>query len=289
MVDVRCEWQESAILGEGPLWVVAENALYWLDIIAKKVYRYGVRDRSRASWTFDEQITSLGERRQGGFVASIRDGFAFVDFDAGRVESIVLPEKGLVGNRFNDGKVGPQGRFWAGSMDEGEKQASGVLYRLDADLGLHAMDDGYVITNGPAFSPDGTTLYHTETAGRTIYAFDLSPSGVITDKRVLCSFEADEGCPDGMAVDCEGCLWIGHFGGHRLSRRSPDGELLEVVPMPVPNVTSCAFGGPRLETLFVTTARLFLDEDDLAAYPLAGSLLSFQPGVAGLPAPRFEG
>ncbi len=294
MVDVKCEWQEPASLGEGPLWVERDNAVYWVDILEKRVHRLRLGDGNRRSWTFEAQITSLAARRQGGFVASVRDGFAFVDLDQAtlvdesRVEPIALPEAHLPGNRFNDGKVDAHGRYWAGSMDDGHGAESGVLYRLDPDLSLHTMDTGYIITNGPTFSPDGTTLYHTDTVKRVIYAFDFDDSGTIRGKRVFAELRSEEeGQPDGMTVDSEGCIWLCHFGGTRLTRYSPAGEVLSVIPMPVPNVTSCTFAGPGLETLYITTARVGLDDEQLRRSPLAGSLFSCRPGVTGLPTPLF--
>ena len=192
MVDVQCLWEEPAILGEGPLWAACENAVYWVDIVGKRVYRYGVADDTRLTWTLEAGVTSLAERRQGGLVGTVRDGFAFIDLEAGAIEPIAMPETDMPDNRFNDGKVDECGRYWAGSMDEGEKLATGSLYRLDGDLSLHKMDTNYSITNGPAFSVDGQTLYHTDTAKRTIFAFDFSEDGAISNKRMFVELVAEE-------------------------------------------------------------------------------------------------
>ncbi len=271
MIDVKCVWQEPAILGEGPLWSERENAVYGVDIVSKKVHRYGVADESRRTWIFETEVTSLAERRQGGLVGTVRDGFAFIDLETGAFNSIAMPEADMAENRFNDGKVDEKGRYWAGSMDDGEKLASGSLYRLDGDLTLHKMDTDYSITNGPAFSVDGKTLYHTDTAKRTIYAFDCSEDGTISNKREFIELLAEEeGYPDGMTVDSEGCLWLAHFAGSRLTRFSPEGKVLEVIPMPVPNITSCTFAGDDLDTMYITTARHLLNEEDIRKYPLSG-------------------
>jgi len=290
MVDIECVWEEPAILGEGPLWVARENALYWVDIVNKKVHRYGTADDARRSWTFETEVTSLAARRQGGLVGTVRAGFAFIDLEAGAFEPIAMPEADLPENRFNDGKVDENGRYWAGSMDDGEKSATGSLYRLDGDLALHKMDDDYSITNGPAFSVDGKTLYHTDTAKRTIFAFDFSEAGAISNKRVFVELVAEEeGYPDGMTVDREDCIWLAHFGGSRITRYSPEGEVIQVIAMPVPNITSCTFAGPGLDTMYITTARHLLKEEDIRKYPLSGSLFSCKPGVIGLPTPSFAG
>ncbi len=290
MVDIKCVWEEPAILGEGPLWVARENAVYWVDIVSKKVHRYGLSDDTQRTWAFETEVTSLAARQQGGFVGTVRDGFAIIDLDSCAVETIAMPEADLPGNRFNDGKVDENGRFWAGSMDDGEKLETGSLYRLDRDLSLHKMDDNYTITNGPAFSLDGKTLYHTDTAKRTIYAFDFNENDTIGNKRVFVKLEAEEeGYPDGMTVDSENCIWLSHFAGSRITRYAPEGQALQVISMPVPNITSCTFAGPDLDTLYITTARHLLSEEAIHKYPLSGSLFSCKPGVTGCPTPLFAG
>ncbi len=290
MVDINCVWEEPAILGEGPLWVARENAVYWVDIVRKKVHRYALADGARRTWTFETEVTSLAARQQGGLVGTVRDGFAFIDLETHTIEPVAMPETGIPDNRFNDGKVDQNGRYWAGSMDDGEKRVSGSLYRLDGDLALHKMDENYGITNGPTFSVDGKTLYHTDTAKRTIFAFNLSEDGAINAKRIFVQLQAEEeGYPDGMTVDSENCIWLAHFAGSRITRYSPEGEILNVISMPVPNITSCTFAGPDLAMLYITTARHLLSEEDLHKYPLSGSLFSCKPGVTGLATALFAG
>jgi sugar lactone lactonase YvrE len=290
MVDIKCVWEEPAILGEGPLWAARENAVYWVDIVSKKVHRYALADGARRTWTFETEVTSLAERQQGGLVGTVRDGFAFIDLETHTIEPVAMPEADMPGNRFNDGKVDENGRYWAGSMDDGEKLASGSLYRLDSDRSLQKMDENYSITNGPTFSVDGKTLYHTDTAKRTIFAFDFREDGAISNKRVFVQLEAEEeGYPDGMTVDSENCIWLAHFAGSRITRYSPAGQVLKVIPMPVPNITSCTFAGPDLDTLYITTARHLLSDEDVSKYPLSGCLFSCKPGVTGLPTPLFAG
>lgn len=290
MEKVSCIWQIQAKLGEGPLWLASENALYWVDILQRQVHRFQVTSGQRQTWTFDEAITSLVARQAGGFVATIPKGFAFLDLSSGTIEPIAQTEAELPGNRFNDGKVDENGRFWAGTMDRSGKKAAGSLYRLDPDLTLHKMDDPYIISNGPTFSIDGRTLYHTDSATKTIFAFDLAEDGSLQRKRPFIQLtDPAEGHPDGMTVDSENCLWLAHYGGARLTRYSPAGQVMQVVPLPVPNVTSCTFGGPDLDTLYITTACQGMGPAELEQYPLAGSLFAYQPGVAGLPAPMFVG
>ncbi|MYD10613.1 MAG: SMP-30/gluconolactonase/LRE family protein [Chloroflexi bacterium] len=290
MSDVQLVWEIPAILGEGPLWVEAENAVYWVDIFSNKVHRYALADGGKTTWTFDFEVTSLSPRQDGGFIGTIKDGYAFINFDVLSASPIALPEADQPGNRFNDGKVDSSGRYWAGTMDIGQAEETGALYRLDPDLSLRQCDSDYIICNGPTFNLDNSIIYHTDSIKRTIYALDMAPDGELSNKCVFTAFtQDDEGVPDGMTVDSEDCLWVAHFGGARLTRYSPAGEILQVVPLPVPNITSCAFAGAALDTLYITTASTGIDEADKPKYPLAGSFFSYRPGVKGTPTPLFAG
>ena len=290
MSESHCIWQEPAVLGEGVLWVERENAVYWLDIVEKKLHRLDLESGERKTWFFEDQLTSLAPRAAGGFIATARHGYVWLDLEKEVVTPIVTPEADLPQNRFNDGKLDPWGRYWGGTMDENEKQPTGKLYRLGPDLSLQVMDQDYIITNGPAFSPDGHIMYHTETAKRTIYAFDMHEDGSIGNKREFVRLQRDdEGYPDGMTTDSDGCLWLCHFGGARVTRYSPQGEVMQVIHLPTPNVTCCTFGGPQLDALYITTARYLLSPQQVGRYPLAGSLFVCQPGAVGLPTPYFAG
>jgi xylono-1,5-lactonase len=287
--EAVCVWPADAQLGEGPTWVASEGAIYWLDIKKGAIHRLHLETGERRSWSSSRTVSSLVRRRAGGFLAATRDGFGFLELDTDAFDCIAEPERDRPGNRMNDGKCDGAGRFWAGSMDDGEAEISGALYRLDPDRAVARVDDGYGITNGPAFSPDGKTLYHTSTLDRTVYAFDLAGDGTLSGKRVFVQIPEDAGYPDGMTTDKEGGLWVAHFAGHRLTRFLPDGSIERVVQMPVANVTSCAFGGPALDMLFVTTARKGLSEEDLERQPLAGGLFRIDVGIQGLPAGEFAG
>jgi len=291
MSDVRCLWEAAAILGEGPLWSAREGALYWVDIKAPALHRYRPSDGDKTSWVMPERIGWVIERANGeGLVAGFKQrGFAFLTPGTMMPETIGQPEPDYPDNRFNDAKADAEGRIWAGTMDDNERGATGSLYRLDADLDWHRMDKGYGITNGPAFSPEGRTLYHTDTAAGTIYAFDLTARGRLENKRVFVTIPEGDGYPDGMTCDAEGYLWVAHWGGWRLTRFAPDGRVDRVIEMPVSQVTSCTFGGPDLDRLYITSAAIGLDEERLERQPLAGGLFEFVPGVKGLPAGMFAG
>ena len=285
--QVTCVADTQAVLGEGPVWVEREQALYWVDIQSSKVFR--LHDGDVRHWQTPMRVCSLAPRAKGGFVAGTEDGIFFVDLDSGRFEPIADPEADRPGNRFNDGKVDRAGRFWAGTMDDQEREAAGTLYRLDADLRCLAIDDGYRITNGPAFSPDGRRMYHSDTARQVTYVFDVDEAGNAANRREFARFTVAEGFPDGMTVDAEGCLWIAFWGGWCLRRYSPDAELLQKLELPAGQITSCAFGGEGLRTLFITSAGRGLKGTELARQPFSGGLFAAQVGVAGIAEVPFAG
>jgi sugar lactone lactonase YvrE len=291
MSDVRCLWEAAALLGEGPLWSPREAALYWVDIKAPALHRYRPSDGDTTSWTMPEPIGWVIERANGeGFVAGFKDrGFAFLTPGTMAPETIGQPEPDYPDNRFNDAKADAAGRIWAGTMDDNEREASGALYRLDPDLEWYRMDRGYTVTNGPAISPDQRRLYHTDTFEGTVYAFDLADNGKLSNKRAFVTIPEGDGYPDGMTCDAEGGLWVAHWGGWRVTRFTPGGEVDRVIEMPVAQVTSCTFGGPDLDRLYVTSASVGLDEEDREEQPLAGGLFEVVPGVKGLPAGQFGG
>ncbi len=220
----------------------------------------------------------MAPREAGGFIGGSYDGFVAFDFDALRFEPLGDPEPSFPSNRFNDGKTDRQGRFWAGTMDRHEREANGSLYRLDPDLNWTRIDTGYRVTNGPAFSLDGKTMYHSDSALQCIYAFDLDRAGAASARRVFAQFGAGEGYPDGMTVDAQDCLWVAFWDGWCLRRLSPSGETLAKIPLPVQQPTSCAFGGEDYTLLFVTSARRGLDAEQLAQQSTAGGLFE----IAGL-------
>ena len=284
-----CIWPASALLGEGAFWDERDGAVYWVDIKAPAVHRYTPASGEQRSWKMPETIGCIARRESGGFVAAFKSGFAFLDLDSGKIEPIGNPEHGFPGNRFNDGNCDALGRFWAGTMDDDLKQPTGWLYRLDAERHWVRTDGGYICTNGPAFAGDGRTMYHTDTLGRTIYAFDLDAAGLPTRKRAHIRFAEADGYPDGMTVDAGGCLWVAHWGGWRVTRFRGDGSVDRVVRLPVAQVTRPAFGGAGLATLYITTASTGLTPEERAGQLLAGGLFACETDVRGLPAGRFAG
>lgn len=289
MADVRCVWPAGALLGEGPFWDEREGALYWVDIKKPAVMRFSPASGERKIWPMAEEIGTIAPRERGGMVVALRGGFAFWDPISGRIDPIGNPEPVMPGNRFNDGKCDPVGRFWAGSMDDAIKLPTGWLYRLDPDGSIERSDGGYVVTNGPAFAPDGTCAYHTDTMERLVYRFDVDAAGRLQNKLPFVRFGADDGYPDGMTVDATGHVWICHWGGARVSRFRPSGEFDRAIALPATQITSCAFGGEGLRTLFVTSASIGLDAGEIARQPLAGGLFCIETEFSGVPVCRFKG
>lgn len=291
--EAVCISQAGAALGEGPCWSVAEQALYWVDILNRTLYRHtpGASPQKQRSWQFDEQISAVVERDNGaGLLVSMRHGFAFFDPVSGALEYIAHPEYHLPENRFNDGKCDRAGRFWAGSMHFEGRQPTGALYRLGCDLRCVRIDSNYTITNGPAWSLDQKSFYHNDSAcGRVyVYDFDLS-SGELANKRLFLEFSDDDGVPDGMTTDAEGGLWIAHWGAGKLTRHAADGVELDTIALPCSQVTSCVFGGPTLRTMFITTAAAGLNATQMAREPLAGAVFAVEMAIAGQPPNLFCG
>lgn len=288
---IECVAPIGAVLGEGPIWDARTGTLYWVDIKKPTVHALEVSARTLHRWPMPERIGAIGLRERGGLVGAFKNGFAAIDLVTGAVTSMVDPEAHLPGNRFNDGKVDPAGRFWAGSMDDDERQPTGDLYRLDPDGTVTRFAVGWVCTNGIAWSGDGRTLYFVDTFARLIYACDFDmAAGRPGARRVFARVPDHQGYPDGLTVDADDHVWSAHWGGARLTRYRPDGSIARVVAMPVPLCTSCCFGGPDLATLFVTSASIGLDAAARAAAPQSGGLFAVTGlGVRGRPAARFRG
>ena len=275
-----CVWPLACELGEGPVWW--RDALWFTDIKQKKVHRFDPESGKGDSWAAPSEVGFLVPLESGQFLAGAKTGLYRFDPAVGTFSFLRAVEPRRSSNRLNDGATDPKGRLWFGSMDDTEKQPSGMLYRLYGES-LAPMDSGYVITNGPAFSPDGNILYHTDTLEKRIYAFDLHDDGSLANKRLFVTIEDGAGYPDGPTVDSEGCLWTGLFGGWSARRYGPEGRLLETIAFPVANITKLAFGGSDLSTVYATTARKGLEAGALAQQPLAGGLFRFRAKVAGQP------
>jgi len=303
-----CLWDLKATLGEGPVWSAKDHAVWFVDIKQQHVHRYDTLTDAKQTFDAPGPCGFIAPKKSGGFIVGCKAGL--YDFDpakndtSGAFTFLTHVEPGLPDNRLNDGYVDHQGRLWFGSMDDDENHPTGKLYRYDA-RGLKMMDDDYVITNGPAVSPDGKTLYHNDTLKKIIYAFDLSAEGHLSNKRIFAQLDQDipadvaspvcyagefeahsehgDGYMDGPVVDSQGNVWNALFFGWGVNCYAPDGRLIRRVRFPVSNVTKIAFGGPDLKTVYATTAAKGLSAEDLQQQPLAGGLFTFRTDIAGLP------
>jgi sugar lactone lactonase YvrE len=275
-------WSLQAELGEGPVWSSRDQALWFVDIKKPAIYRLDPATGARRSWEAPEQVGFVLPAEGGGFVAGLQSGLHRFDPETGRFSWLAEVEPDYPGNRLNDGVVDPEGRLWFGTMDNGERDRSGAFYCFEGGIVRPSGISGITITNGPAVSLDGRTLYWIDTLARTLSASAIGEDGTLGDPRQIVRIASGEGHPDGPTVDSEGCIWIGLYGGWEARRYSPAGELLARVRFPVANITKLAFGGDDLRTVFATTARQSLKPDDLAAQPQAGDLFSFRADVPGV-------
>ena len=278
--DVRCIWPVGAELGEGPVWVEREQALYFVDIMGRIIHRRRVGGECQ-SWATPGEPGFVFPCRGGGFICGLRGGLHRFDPESGAFTLLVPIEKDKPHHRINDGFVDFTGCLWFGTMHEDCHTLGGALYSCKDVEQLQIHDIGYVVTNGPAASPDGRTLYHTDSTERVVYAFDLSPRGTLSNKRSFVHFP-DGLYPDGMAVDQAGNLWIALFNGWRIELYSPRGRKLDEIGFPCANVTKPAFGGHDLCTLYVTTAWTGLTRETRAQQPLAGAVFAVNVVTPGL-------
>ncbi len=286
VVDHHC------LLGEGPVWDKNRKSICWVDIMLGEIHEYCPADRSYKILSVNQMIGAIAICKSGHFIGALKNGFGFIDRKSGVVKMISNPEPHLPGNRFNDGKCDPQGRFWAGTMSHTDEPRKGCLYLLDNKLKVTEKIKKVSISNGLAWSNDQDTLFYIDSPTQKVVAYNFDKiSGEIKNKRTVVELSKNEGCPDGMTIDKEGMLWIAHWDGWQVSRWNPvTGKKMRTIPLPVSRVTSCVFGGESFEDLYITSARIGLSRDQLKSQPLAGSLFVIKNiGVSGAPAYEFEG
>jgi len=289
-MKVRCVVECKDQLGESPVWSAAEAAVYWIDVARPTLHRFDTRTGKHERWDMGKPVGSFVLRAKGGFLLAFRAGLAFLDRPGGTPEWLAPAGLELGDGRFNDGKCDRQGRFWVGTMDRNLKRPIGRLYRLDPDLSIHLADEDIVISNGPSWSPDERTFYFNDSPRRVTYRYDFdASSGRVGKRRPFVSFEAMQGRPDGSTVDADGGLWVAEVHAGRIDRFTPDGKLDRWIEVPCERPTSVCFGGPNLETLYITSSTMGLSADALGMQPLAGALFAVEPGVRGLPEAAFAG
>jgi sugar lactone lactonase YvrE len=283
----RLACKVGATLGEGPFWSCAEQKLWFVDIKQKYLHRFDPATGRHESWQAPAQPGWILPASDGGLMTGLQTGLHRFDAQAGTFTAVLSAEPDARDNRLNDACVDHRGRLWFGSMDDREQAPTGRVYAFDRGDVSAAPIDPVVITNGPAISPEGDTLYHVDTMGGRIVAYDIEPDGQLGAHRLFAAIEASDGYFDGPVTDAEGCLWIGLFGGWGARRYAPSGELLEFVRLPVANVTKLALGGPQLRTAYATTATKGLSASARGEQPHAGDLFAFEVDVPGLPVPAI--
>ena len=283
--EARLIWNLQARLGEGALWDERDDAFWFTDIKGRKIYRYDPASGGRSEWDSTEQVGFVVPATSGGFIAGLQSGLHRFDPESGAFDLLVEVEPDKPTNRLNDAVVDPAGRLWFGTMDDRTTDRTGAFYCFREGELIETGIDDICITNGPAVSPDGTTLYWVDTLAGTISAAEIRDDGTLGPSRPLVRIHPTDGHPDGPTVDSEGCVWIALYGGWQARRYSPSGELLDRIDLPVANITKLALGGPGMRSGFVTTARQGLDEAALEKQPLAGGLFEFRTEVPGVASP----
>jgi sugar lactone lactonase YvrE/DNA-binding IclR family transcriptional regulator len=287
----ECLVDARALLGECPTWSPRDGALYWVDILTPAIHRYDTLTGADTEVKLGTMVSLAIPKATGGLLVATPGGLMTYSDETKMLAPLCHPEADRPGNRYNDGKCDRMGRLWVGSLDMGTAANRGNLFRVDPDGSWKKMDSGFTIANGLGWSPDNTKMYFTDTFRRTVYVYDFDlRAGTIANRRALITFAADDGVPDGLTVDEEGCLWIAVWDAWRIVRYAPDGREMQRIRMPVPRPTSCCFGGANLDTLYITSASVRLNEAALAAAPLSGALFSLRlQGVRGLPDTAFAG
>jgi L-arabinonolactonase len=277
------------IIGEGPVWDVAEQALYFIDILGKKVLRFDPATGSTRQWDVPDVIGSMALRVGGGAVVALATGVHTLDFDSGECAMLATSSDLNDMVQLADGKVDRRGRFIVGSSDRAMEKARGKLYVLDVDAILREVDNSLIISNGPCWSPDDTVLYHSDSIRKTVFAYDYDiDTGTAANRRAWASTEDLGGIPDGATIDTDGCMWMAICEGQKVVQFRPDGTLERVIEMPVKCPASVMFGGAALDQLYVTSlSPAFLGREEA---PLDGCTFVIEGlGVTGLPEPRYAG
>jgi sugar lactone lactonase YvrE len=277
--------------GESPHWHADSKTLYWADIIDPHICKFSIEEKHLQIIPVEIPVTGLGLRKSGGLILASKSGLYLTDERLSNFTLLMDPEQGKNDVRFNDGLVDPQGRYWAGTLNEVDITANdGSLYCLSQDGTLSMLDTNLKGPNGIGWSPDHKIMYLVDSFAQCIYAYDFDvKQGKISNRRIFAEVPSEDGMPDGLTVDSEGYIWNAHWGGWRVTRYDPEGKIESAIKLPVKNVTSCIFGGNDLGDLFITTARYLLNEDELKEQPQAGDVFRVRPGVKGLPDPVFAG
>ncbi len=290
-INAELEFVYKAHLGEGPLWDDHGENLWWVDILSGHLMRYSPQKQANELFDIGEFIGAAALREKGGLVLALQSGLYKFDESTGEKEKIADPEPDLPGNRFNDGKCDPSGRFWAGTMAHDQSENKGSLYRLNTDLSVEKVFSGVTISNGLAWNRDSGKFYHIDTPSMEIRSYNYeNATGELSGESVVRVISREEGYPDGMTIDRDGFLWIALYAGGKVLRINPENGSTDFeVHLPVPKPTSCTFGGENLDELYITTCREYMSKEELERYPLSGSLFRVKVPFRGYKTDRFLG
>jgi len=271
----------KSILGEGPFYKEDENSLYWSDIKDKRIYKYDLESKEVEHFQFTKPIGSFAFTSYNTLLATTNEGYEYLNLDTKEITPFNNPEKDLINNRFNDGKCDAYGRYFAGTMDNNEEKITGSLYCLDKNVIVKKEKDLF-ISNGLGWNKDSSKFYLTDSPKRVIYVYDYDlKTSSMSNKKVFVKIKEEDGYPDGLCLDEEDYIWSAHWAGSKITRYKPDGSIDRIIELPVPNVTSCCFGGKDFKTLFITTAQKGLSKEDLQNAPLSGHTFILETQTKG--------
>lgn len=290
MAEANLVLDSKVFLGEGPLWDAEKKSLWWINIFEGELFCFHPESGENTQYKMGQQIGTVVLQESGGVAVALENGFYSFDPESSELTAIADPESDKPGNRFNDGKCDPAGRFWAGTMEKVEEQATGALYCLEGSGACECKETGIFISNGIVWTADQKTMYYIDSPTRKVDAYDYDvDSGQITNRRTAFEIPEGMGYPDGMSIDADNNLWIAMWAGWGVVKFDPkNGEVLEKIELPVANVTACAFAGDDLNELYITTARKGNSEEELAKQPHAGSLFHAKVDVIGTTFQEFK-
>ena len=292
MAEVEHVLEVRNVIGEGPIWHSQEGSLYWVNFIDQyQILRFTPQTNRLEVFETGMPVMALGVRKAGGFIAATAKGIATWDTQRKTFEPLCDPLAGRAGIRFNDAATDSRGRFWVGTLNDANPHGpDGELFCVQGDGSCPVMDQNITVANGIGWSPDRKVMYLTDSFRYSIYAYDYAAEpGTIANRRTFVETSPDAGIPDGLTVDSEGFVWSAFWGGWKVVRYRPDGKPDREYRLPVPNPTSCTFGGKRLDELYITSANLGLSQEENKQHPQSGDLFCLRAGIAGMDEPRFAG
>lgn len=278
----------SSILAEGPLYNKKEDSFYFVDIKAKSIHSYSLKNKEIKTYSFKKEVGTFSFTNKDRLIVALEDGIYYFDLNTKKLDFITNPEINLLNNRFNDGKCDKKGRFFVGSMDNFEKNITGSLYVYENKT-IRKVETNLAISNGLGWNRASTKFYLTDSPKRVIYEYEYDlENALLSNRKIFANISKEDGYPDGLCLDSEDNIYSAHWAGFKITKYSPDGRVLKTIPLPVPNVSSCCFGGEDLKTLFITTAKKGLSKSELEKYPQSGSIFTKILSIKGVESNLFK-